>query len=693
MRTTVVSVFRYALLLFSLAASLELSAVDLPERWRWSNPTPHGGNIFDMAYAFGLTVAVAERGQIYTSEDLLSWTPRESGVTNPLRAVTFFGGRLIITGERGIVLFAESLEQFRRIDLGTSDWLESVAASDNLIVAVGDRGAIYSSNNGTNWQRRSTSITNWLRGVAYGSGMFVAVGENGTIATSLNGSTWTRQSSSTSRHLNRVAFIEDRFWAVGDGGITLASPLLGIGSWSAVTSGATNALFAASGNPDTRLLVGNGEVRLRNANQNWSNQRNSSLPYPAPNWTFYNALWEGSLYFISGRSGMMVEGFQTNSSSPFLWVNRSASIRNWLWELQHVLNFYVTVGYFGTVMTSPNGIDWDLELVPNSVTNATFFGVGGTTNMLMAVGDRGRIILSPNTVTNVVFTNSNGVLTTNEASTLGIVWHAVPRPVTNDLQGIAMLGDQFVVTGGNGTVLTSPDGTNWTRRSATTTAFLSGVASFPGGVVAVGSRGAILTSTNGTAWTPRASGTTNWLYRVRYLGGGLVAVGQNGTILTSNDGITWTGRASGTTSWLNDVTLLDDTWFIVGNQGAVLASTNTTLWSGIGTITEKSLYGIAHDRRGQLVVAGVEGAIIRSQVVPDLSPVEFVDFGRATNHNLYLISGKPDQRLRIDASSSFTNWTSGPVLEFLDSSGTLLFLEDTGTNAPLREFYRATLVE
>ena len=43
--------------------------------------------------------------------------------------------------------------------------------------------------------------------------------------------------------------------------------------------------------------------------------------------------------------------------------------------------------------------------------------------------------------------------------------------------------------------------------------------------------------------------------------------------------------------------------------------------------------------------------------------------------------------------SSFTNWTNGPVLEFLDSSGTLLFLEETDTNAPSREFYLAALAE
>lgn len=684
-------VCRAALMLAFLAVS-QVFAAQLPTRWRWSNPSPHGGNIFDMAYGVGLTVAVAERGQIFTSEDLLFWEPRDSGVTNSLRAVTFFRNRLIITGERGIVLHADSLQSFNTLDLGTSDWLEGVAASDDLIVSVGDRGAIYTSATGTNWQRRSTSITAWLRGVAYGAGMFVAVGENGTIATSSDGSSWTRPNSPTSRHLNRVAFVQDRFWVAGDGGLTIVSPLLGIGSWSIVNNGATNSLFSVSGNAETRLAVGNGEVRLREGGA-WSDQR-AIAAYPAPNWTFYNALWQGSLYFISGRSGMMAEGFQTNSSSPYIWINRSQSIRNWLWDLQRLPDFYVTVGFLGTVMTSLNAIDWDLELVPNSVTNSTFLGVGGTTNLLLAVGQKGSLILSPNTITNVVLTNSNGTLTTNQASTLGIVWHAVPRPTTNDLQGIAVLDDRFILTGDNGAVLTSPDGTNWTSRSTPIRAFLSGVATFPGGAVAVGARGTIVTSSDGVAWSSRASGTTNWIYRVRYVGGRLIAVGQNGTILTSPDGVSWTPRASGTARWLNDVTLVDDTYFVVGTQGAVLASTNAIAWTNIGTITEKSLYGVAHDGRGQLVVAGVEGAIIRSQVVPDLTPVEFVEYSRATNHNLFLISGNPDQRFRIERSSSLnTNWSPGPVLEFLDNSGTLLFLEDTGTNAPPREFYRARLAD
>ena len=96
-----------------------------------------------MAYGLGLTVAVTERGGIFTSEDLTFWEPRDSHTTNALRAVTFFGPRLVITGERGTLLYADSLQEFHVESFGTEDWLEGVTSSTNLLVAVGDNGAIY----------------------------------------------------------------------------------------------------------------------------------------------------------------------------------------------------------------------------------------------------------------------------------------------------------------------------------------------------------------------------------------------------------------------------------------------------------------------------------------------------------------------------------------------------------------------
>src|SRR5262245_31007684 len=128
-------------------ASFESQGVNFPLRWRWSNPRPHGNNIVDMAYSpsLGLAAQVAERGQLYTSDDLSTWLQRDSGVTNALRAVTFFGSRIVVTGESGLVLYADSPSAFKPgtlLDGPTPDWLEAVAASPQTIVAVGDNAAV-----------------------------------------------------------------------------------------------------------------------------------------------------------------------------------------------------------------------------------------------------------------------------------------------------------------------------------------------------------------------------------------------------------------------------------------------------------------------------------------------------------------------------------------------------------------------
>jgi photosystem II stability/assembly factor-like uncharacterized protein len=54
-----------------------------------------------------------------------------------------------------------------------------------------------------------------------------------------------------------------------------------------------------------------------------------------------------------------------------------------------------------------------------------------------------------------------------------------------------------------------------------------------GTFVAVGRNGTILTSRDGVNWTRRTSPTRDWLNSVTYGNGRFVAVGDYGTILTS----------------------------------------------------------------------------------------------------------------------------------------------------------------
>ena len=145
------------------------------------------------------------------------------------------------------------------------------------------------------------------------------------------------------------------------------------------------------------------------------------------------------------------------------------------------------------------------------------------------------------------------------------------------------------------------------------------------------------------------------------------------------------------------VTFIEGTYFVVGTSGTVLGSSNLTSWSQPGTLTKKALYGVATDGK-QLVSVGVEGAIVRAQVVPDLTPVAILGYDRISGTNLaqnvVLFGGKADQRFTLDNRLAFnTNlWATGAQLEFFDRSGTFYYFEtQPKSNAPPQQYYRGTL--
>lgn len=655
-----------SLVLGFLTLATRLEAGHMPPLWRWSNPTPHGANVVDQTANEFLTVQVGERGQIYLSDDWETWTPRDSYTTAALRACVMLNGRLVITGEAGTIMFADDPWNFSGLQLGTTDWLEGVAASTNSVVAVGDNAAIYTSTNAVNWQRITPPFTNWLRGVACSGTNFVAVGERGLIASSQSGSAWQVRTSGTTTNLNRVTWLGDHYLAVGDGGKAFSSP--NGAQWTVANSGATNNLYTAAGVVNSHIAAGNLELRLSEGSGGWSNQLSGSIPASAPSWTYYSGLYASGYYLLAGRSGMMVEGIRTNLAEPATWRPHSEPVRTWLWSATRTPTHYVAVGDYGTILTSPNGVDWDFELVPFTATNAVLLGVGGSSNMLLAVGSQGTVLWGTN-----VF-----------------LWNQIsPRPTTNDLQGVCHDGKQFILAGGNGSILTSPSGTNWTQRKTATSAFLMSLESFPGGLVVVGSGGTILTSSDqATNWVVRSSGTTNWLSQVQWLNDRLVVVGQNGCVLTSTDGVRWKVGATGSTAWLNAADFVDDMWVVVGNLGTVLSSSDGTNWVNQGTLTKKSLYGVS-SQNGQIIIVGSEGTILRSQLTPDPTPIRVAGFSQTSGMNVLLFTGATDQQFRLQSSTNLVDWIDGALLEFVDSTGTLIFVEEAGTAGPSARYYRA----
>jgi hypothetical protein len=408
---------------------------------------------------------------------------------------------------------------------------------------------------------------------------------------------------------------------------------------------------------------------------------------------------------------MIVHGYSTNgvpTDVNLAWETHSDPVRNWLWDIARASGRYVCVGDLGTLMTSSDGFSWSLELPPSTATNTLMLGVGGDTNTLVAVGSRGTAIYSAQAFTNVVVTNrvivdlqtTNTVVSTNLVNTLGILWSASSGTgTTNDLAAVVRFQGALVAAGAHGTLVRSLDeGRTWTVLPRPADVFLSGLAVFSNTLVVVGDRGTIYTSPNATAWTPRPSGTTNWIFRVRNLSNSLVAVGEKGTVLSSTDAVVWHPENTGTTRWLNDITYVETpepAWYAVGTQGAVLVRTNGGTWGPASSITQRSLYGISHDESGQLVAVGIEGSIMRAQLSPPTTPISFLALESATNRLTFLLTGVTGQRFTLDRTddvSASTNWILGPTLEFLDTSGTVLYVEDQGTNVPPLRYFRARQV-
>ena len=713
--------------------------------WSWSNPLPHGNDVVGLAWNGTLGVQVCDSGQIYTSPDLINWTPQNSHLTNDLQAVTFFGHRLIVTGANGAVAWSDDGTNFTAGSLNTTNWIVGVAASSNLVVAVSDYGTVFTSTNGATWQKQSpppnlTEYDYWLNSVAYGQGVFVTVGDGGYVAVSTNGTVWTDVSpkimagdgdleavgwSTASGSISHFPY--PGFWAVTDNASGESHVFYSTNNgsvWRQVSFDVapTNTLFTFAADHASALLAGDTEARLGSTNGDnivaWAEEMGAATN-EVPPWTYFASVRQtNGVYELAGADGQLVEGSLANGAHH--WNTPYASARDWLWQVTVANGLYVAVGDNTRIMTSGDGAAWAIEEVSEaesvSTSNTVFLCVGGDTNLLLTAGNNGSLAVSPYSLVPLVETNGDGSLSTNDVSTLGLLWYPQPAPAgtTNDLAGLCVFSRHFYLVGDHGTLLSSPNGTNWTKQTSGTTNDLSGITVFTNAVftngllVATGNDGTLLTSTNGANWVTVLSGgtnrlthttaTTNDLYRAHAFQDRLLVVGEYGTLLASTNGGDWVGMTSGVTNWLNDAVQIGATCYVVGNQGVVLASTNfltgtnpgTATWPRQNTITTKSLEGVA-TQNGQLLVVGFEGSILRSQIIPE--PVNFLGYGQADGYSVFSVVGTVDQQFTLDSSTNLLHWVTGPELSLPYGDGTLIFYQSLPTNNPTgAQFYRCTLV-
>ncbi len=109
---------------------------------------------------------------------------------------------------------------------------------------------------------------------------------------------------------------------------------------------------------------------------------------------------------------------------------------------------------------------------------------------------------------------------------------------------IAYGNGTYIYVGNNGNIYTSPNLTDWEKRTSGVDSKLVGISYGKNQFVTTGDKGVILISINGKNWTKQDSGTDSYLIRSRYANGMYIVCGYNGTLLQSIDGILWNDISS-----------------------------------------------------------------------------------------------------------------------------------------------------
>jgi hypothetical protein len=449
----------------------------------------------------------------------------------------------------------------RSLPGGNSADLVAVAASPSTWVAVGEAGAIFSSTDAIAWTARTSGTTNNLVDVTWATDRFVAVGVDGTVVTSPNGVNWTLQAQAST----------DSFTAVG------ASPTLIVG-----------ATFPYSGS----------QLRLLASSDGGATWTTAAIDLAAFN----------EIVYAGGR--FVAVGFYETATSidGVVWTS-SAQVPSLIQSVVYAGNQYVAVGSdgnsVGTVLTSPDGLDWTIVQSAHSIrrlarSDADGRLVGaGLSHIARRSSDDGATWsfaqLGPTVNDNYLFLDlawspsaaafvAHVQVAANQfayTSTDGASWTrrgSMPCNGALAASPTRLVNVGFSIVGS--CVSVSNDGNTWTATAAPSTNSMAGVFWTGSQFVGVGSNGLIATSPDGIAWTLRTSGVSATLNGGTASGSAIVVVGASGTIVTSADGgVSWTPRSSTTTATLRHAVFTGSEFYAVGSGGILLRSATGESWS------------------------------------------------------------------------------------------------------------------
>ncbi|MFZ6179183.1 WD40/YVTN/BNR-like repeat-containing protein [Nannocystis pusilla] len=185
----------------ALPGAVACNACDLyyqPVVWA-AQVSPVEADLFAVAAAQGVVVAVGAGGAIARQAGEAAWTAPASATDASLRGVAFTRDETVVAvGDGGVVVRStDAGETWAVIDAGVTDDLVGVTCSEEgTCVAVGDGVLRLSTDAGASWGQPAEVPAELgdLRAVAFDPSVpnaFIAVGLDGAVVLSEDGQTWT----------------------------------------------------------------------------------------------------------------------------------------------------------------------------------------------------------------------------------------------------------------------------------------------------------------------------------------------------------------------------------------------------------------------------------------------------------------------------------------------------------------------
>lgn len=276
------------------------------------------------------------------------------------------------------------------------------------------------------WQVRTSGTSADLDGVAYGHGRFVAVGDDGVILSSVDGASWTPETSPTTRSLDFVMFSQGTFFALSRNGVMLTSPDGRQWTDQKYSLGSGPLRMIHDGQRFVLIKVGGG-LNVSTNGVDW---------FPAgdvPNAADVSALAYGQGTYVEvgyKKSGALAPDLFVTPQLASPWTPVSPPASENLVNVVYVLGQFLALGQGGTLLTSPDGVDWAPR---NSQTTGFLWDVATEGQHLVAVGQWGRILVS----------------------TDGASWVRHETDVPGHLKSVAFGAQTFVAVGWDGAIVQS----------------------------------------------------------------------------------------------------------------------------------------------------------------------------------------------------------------------------------------------